>query len=171
MVKLGIAGAVVVAAAAILLTLYASATERGRELHCRNNLRHLGTHAVSNWQLVDPSKTGRLFWHEVRIAQYRDVNGKWKEMNPDPFVCPVHARTATNREDPKAIDYRGPKKLPDDLKDFPKGAPLGADRPGNHASGGWVLRLDGSVEALSPLVDRVRDGSPPWAAAADALTD
>jgi hypothetical protein len=83
----------------------------------------------------------------------------------------VHARTATNREDPKAIDYRGPKKLPDDLKDFPKGAPLGADRPGNHASGGWVLRLDGSVEALSPLVDRVQDGAPPWTAAADALTD
>ena len=171
MVKLLVGAAGMVAAGALLVTLYAGASERGREIHCRNNLRHLGAHAVNNASLVDPSKTGRVFWQEVRIAQYRKVDGQWKEMKPDPFVCPVHGRTASKPDDVQAIDYRGPKKVPDELKTYGKDAPLGADRPGNHASGGWVLRLDTSVDALPPVMDRASDGAPLWKAAADSLTD
>lgn len=170
MVKLIGGAAGVVVAAALLLALYASASRRGAELHCRNNLRHLGTSAVNNWQILDPSKTGRAFWHEVRIAVYRTVQGTWKEMNVDPFVCPAHGKTVSNREDAAAIDYRGPRKLPDDIKSYGN-VPLGADRPGNHGSGGWVLRIDTSVEALPPLVDRVDEGGAHWKSASELLSD
>ena len=170
MVKLIVAAAGVVASLALLVTLYAAAAGRGREIHCRNNLRHIGTHAANNGALIDPSKTGRVFWQEVRVAQYRKVDGQWKEMSPDPFLCPVHGKTASNRDDAQAIDFRGPRKVPDELKSYGN-APLGADRPGNHPSGGWVLRLDMTVEALPPLVDPALDGDPLWTSAADALTD
>ena len=170
MVKLIAAAAGVVVALALLAALYAAAAGRGREIHCRNNLRHIGTHAAINAPLIDPSKTGRVFWQEVRVAQYRKVDGQWKEMNPDPFLCPVHGKTVSNREDAGAIDFRGPRKVPDDLKTYGN-APLGADRPGNHGSGGWVLRLDTTVDALPPLVDRAVDGDPLWKAAAESLTD
>jgi hypothetical protein len=167
---LGAAGGIV-GAAALLIVLYASASKRGAELHCRNNLRQLGAHAASNWPLIDPQKRGRAFWQEVRIAQYRDVNGAWKPMSPDPFVCPVHDRTKSDRERAEAIDYRGPRKVTEEAKAYGSAAPLGADRLGNHGSGGWVLRMDTSVDALPPLVGRVDEGDPLWKAAADALTD
>ena len=171
MVKLGIGAAVAAVAAALLVALYAGASSRGREIHCRNNLRHLGTLAASNAGSIDPSHTGRMFWQEVRVAQYRKIDGLWKEIKPDPFVCPAHGRTESNPENVQAIDYRGPKKMPEEIRTYGKDAPLGADRPGNHPSGGWVLRLDTSVDALPPVVDRARDGDPLWKAAADALTD
>jgi len=171
MIKALIGAAVGVAAAALLVSLYAAAAGRGREIHCRNNLRHLGSAASSSWSLLDVTKTGRAFWQEVRVAVYRDVQGKWKPIHPDPFVCPVHGNTRTDRENPQAIDYLGPRKLPDDLKAYGSNAPLGADRAGNHPSGGWVLRLDTSVDALPARVDRVLDGDELWKAAADALSD
>jgi hypothetical protein len=171
MVKLLMAAGGLVAALALFVTLYYAAGERGREVHCRNNLRQLGTLAVNSWPLIDSSKTGRAFWHEVRVAVYRDLNGKWKSFTPDPFICPVHGKTASDRESAQAIDYRGPKKTPDELKAYGSNAPLGADRPGNHPSGGWVLRLDTSVDALPPLIGRAVDGDALWNAAADALSD
>jgi hypothetical protein len=170
-VKLGIAAAVALAAGALLAVLYAGAAARGREIGCRNNLRQLGILAANNWALVDPSKTGRAFWQEVRVAVYRNINGDWKPILPDPFVCPVHGRTTSNRENAEAIDYRGPRKLPDEVRQYDKARPLGADRPSNHATGGWVLRLDTSVEASPPRIDRVEGADPLWAAASEALTD
>lgn len=171
LVKLGAAAAVLAAAASLLLALYAGAATRGREAQCRNNLRQLGVLAANNWMLLDPAKAGRAFWQEVRVAQYRDTNGRWQEIRPDPFVCAVHGRTTSNREDVAAIDYRGPRKPGAELRDYGKARPLGADRPGNHRSGGWVLRLDTSVEAAPPVLDRVPEGDAAWAAAAAELTD
>ena len=92
-------------------------------------------------------------------------------MNPDPFVCPVHGKTESKPDDPSRIDYRGPRRLPKDPKAF-GASPLGADRPGNHPDGGGhVLRLDGSVSALPPKVDRVAGGDALWAEADGALSD
>ncbi len=169
--KLAAAAAVLAAVASLLLALYAGASMRGREAQCRNNLRQLGGLAANNWGQLDPSRTGRAFWQDVRVAQYRDINGRWQEIRPDPFVCPVHGRTVSSREDAAAIDYRGPRKISAELRDYGKARPLGADRPGNHGSGGWVLRLDTSVEAAPPAVDRLAGGDAGWAAAAADLTD
>ncbi len=170
-VKIGFAGAAAAAAASLLLVLQAGAATRGREIGCRNNLRWLGVMVETNWQLLDPTKTGRAFWQEVRVAQYRDTNGNWKPIQPDPFTCPAHGRTVSRREDAGTIDYRGPRKVPQELREVGKAAPLGADRPGNHAAGGWILRVDTSVTPASPLVDRASDGDGLWSAAAETLTD
>jgi hypothetical protein len=169
--KLGILAAAALLAAAMLAVLHAGAAKRGLETHCRNNLRHLGGLAARNWNALDPSRTGRSFWQGVREAQYRDVRGKWQAPDPDPFVCPVHARTATKLDDPAAIDYRGPRKVREELKQTPAGEPLGSDRPGNHASGGFVLRLDTSVQEVPAILDRTAEGDPLWKAAGDALQD
>ena len=135
------AAAGVVVPAPLLVALYAAASRRAKELHCRNNLRQIGAHAASNWGILDPQKTGRAFWQEVRIAQYRDVNGTWKPMNPDPFVCPVHGATKSDRERAEAIDYRGPRKVTEEAKAYGSAAPLGADRPGNHGGVSDVFLL------------------------------
>lgn len=169
--KLILAAAAAVVAASLLFVLYAGAARRGRETHCRNNLRQLGLLAALNWNLIDPAKTGRAFWHEVRVARYRDTNGKWQDFDPDPFVCPVHGTTRSNREDPGAVDYRGPRRVPDDVRGYGKADPLGADRPGNHGAGGWVLRLDTSVDAAPPGVERAGDGDALWKRAAELLSD
>lgn len=169
--KVALAGGVIAAAVAVLVTLYAGARTRGLEAHCRNNLRHLGGLASRNWNGIDPQRTGRDFWQAVREAQYRDVRGKWQPINPDPFVCPVLGTTPSKAEDPACIDYRGPVRVREHLKDTPKTEPLGADRPGNHASGGHVLRLDTSVEERPRIIERAKDGDPAWAAAAAALKD
>ena len=107
----------------------------------------------------------------VREAQFRDVRGKWREISPDPFVCPVLGTTVSNVQDPKTIDYRGPAKVREQFRETPKDEPIGADRPGNHASGGFVLRLDTSVQDVPRLVDRAKEGDPLWGAAASALKD
>ncbi|HLY75876.1 MAG TPA: hypothetical protein VKU80_17285 [Planctomycetota bacterium] len=170
-VKLAAAGCLLAAALALLVTLYVGARTRGLEAHCRNNLRQLGDIAWRNRNSIDPERTGRDFWQAVREAQYRDVRGKWQPIDPDPFICPVLGSTRSNVADASAIDYRGPAKSRDLMKDGPKAEPLGADRTGNHPSGGFVLRLDTSVDEVPRLVERVKDGDPLWAAAAAALKD
>lgn len=167
-----LAAAVVLAAAsAVLVTLYAGARTRGREAWCRNNLRHLGTLAWNNREAIDPARTGRDYWQAVREAQFRDIRGKWRDINPDPFVCPVLGTTVSSVQSPASIDYRGPVKVREQFQQTPKDEPLGADRIGNHPSGGHVLRLDTSVQEIPRLVDRAREGDPLWNAAAAALKD
>lgn len=168
--RLGLLGASLLVGALLLLVLYSGARTRGLESHCRNNLRHLGGLAVRNWNALDPQKTGRAFWQGVREAQYRDVRGKWQAPLPDPFVCPVFGRTTTHLEDAGSIDYRGPKKIGEDLRRHSLVEPLGADRPGNHRSGGFVLRVDGSVEGFPLHLDRISDGGS-WAALSGPLQD
>jgi len=169
--KLVAAGGVGAAALALLLSLYVGARQRGLEAHCRNNLRHLGDIARRNWEAIDSQRTGREFWQAVREAQYRDVRGKWQPMVPDPFICPVHGVTVSKVDDARTIDYRGPAKVREQIKDTPRNEPIGADRPGNHSSGGFVLRMDTSVEDYPRLIDRAANGDPLWAAAAAALKD
>ncbi len=168
--RLGLLGASLLGGASLLLVLYSGARTRGLESHCRNNLRHLGGLAIRNWNALDPQRTGRSFWQGVREAQYRDVRGKWQAPHPDPFTCPVFGRTATRLEDAGSIDYRGPRKVAEDLRHHPKAEPLGADRPGNHPSGGFVLRVDGSVEGVPLQLDRISDGKP-WTGLAGQLQD
>jgi hypothetical protein len=168
-------GAVALAAVAValLVALAAGATSRGKLAHCRNNLRQLGLIAVGNWDPVDPpTRTGRGFWQQIREAQYRDIRGQWRKPDPDPFVCPVHGRTESRPDDPSRIDYRGPRRLRKDVREFPRSEPFGADRPGNHPDGGgFVLRLDGSVSSIPPLVDPAGAGDPLWGEADRALSD
>ena len=170
-VKLAVAGVVLAAAAAVLVVLYQSARARGLEAHCRNNLRHLGGLASRNWNAIDPQRTGRDFWQAVREAQYRDVRGKWQTITPDPFVCPVLGTTVSRPDSKETIDYRGPVKVRETLRETPKTEPIGADRPGNHPWGGHVLRLDTSVEEIARIVERAKDGEGAWSAAAGALKD
>ncbi|HZE98690.1 MAG TPA: hypothetical protein VE981_16805, partial [Planctomycetota bacterium] len=106
--KIALAGVVLAAAFALLVTLYVGARTRGLEAYCRNNLRHLGGMAARNWNSIDPSRNGRDFWQAVREAQYRDVRGKWQPISPDPFVCPVLGKTVARVDDATTIDYRGP---------------------------------------------------------------
>lgn len=166
-----VAAVIVAAATGVLVSLYSSARTRGREAWCRNNLRHLGTLAWNNREAIDPARTGRDFWQAVREAQFRDVRGKWREINPDPFACPVLGTTVSNVEKPDSIGYRGPMKVRDNFRETPKDEPIGADRIGNHSSGGFVLRLDTSVQEIPRLVDRAKDDDPLWKAAASALKD
>jgi hypothetical protein len=170
--KAGFAVGLAVLLAALLAVLASGASSRGREAHCRNNLRQLGQIAAGNWDpLEPPAQTGRAFWQQVREAQYRDVKGKWRTMNPDPFVCPVHGKTESKPDDPSRIDYRGPRRPAKDPKEF-SARPLGADRPGNHpGGGGYVLRLDGSTASLAPRVDAAGPGDPLWADADRELSD
>jgi hypothetical protein len=169
--KIAAVGSALAAALALLVTLYIGARTRGLEAHCRNNLRQLGDIAWRNRNSIDPERTGREFWQAVREAQYRDVRGKWQPIDPDPFACPVHGSLRSKVDDPTTIDYRGPAKSRDLTKDTPRAEPIGADRPGNHPSGGFVLRLDTSVEEPLRLVDRAKDGDALWAAAASGLRD
>ena len=83
----------------------------------------------------------------------------------------MHGSTVSKVDDAKTIDYRGPAKVRAQLKDTPKAEPIGADRPGNHSSGGFVLRLDTSVEEIPRLIERDHDGGPLWQAAGAALKD
>jgi hypothetical protein len=170
-VKFAFAAAVLAAALAVLVALRTGARHRALEAHCRNNLRHLGGLAARNWNALDPARTGRDFWQQVREHQYRDVRGNWRPVSPDPCVCPVFGRTVSRVDDAQAIDYRGPAKVRETLKDTPKGEPIGADRPGNHPSGGFVLRLDTSVDDAPPLLERAGDGEPLWQSAASSLKD
>ncbi len=169
--KILLAAAVAAAAAALLLVLFVNARARGRMSHCRNNLRHLGGLAARNWPGLDPSRTGRAFWQGVREVQYRTVKGEWRMIEPDPFLCPVYGKTESRPGDASAIDYRGPKAVRDQLKDLPRVEPLGADRPGNHPSGGHLLRLDTSVEEMPPVVEPFPSGDPAWQGADRFLSD
>jgi hypothetical protein len=170
-VKIGLAAGILAVALAVLVALFTGARTRGLEAYCRNNLRHLGGLAARNWNGIDPQRTGRDFWQAVREAQYRDVRGKWQPISPNPFVCPVRGTTVSKVDDATTIDYRGPSKVREQLRETPRTEPLGADRAGNHPSGGHVLRLDTSVDDFPRLIDRVKDGDPLWGAAAAALKD
>lgn len=154
--RIGAAAAAVAVAAALLVTLYWGARTRALVSHCRNNLRHLGGIAGRNWQNIESPKPGRLFWQDVRQAQYLDLNGRWAVPATEPFTCPVvHHGVKGKPDDPGSIDYLGPARPPRDPRKMPKAEPIGADRPGNHSSGGLVLRLDTSVDDLTPSVDSV----------------
>lgn len=168
---LAASGVAAVVIFAVLLVLFHNARTRGMEAYCRNNLRHLGGLAARNWNGIDPQRTGRDFWQAVREAQYRDVFGKWQPISPDAFVCPVKGTTVSKVDDKTTIDYRGPAKVREQLKETPPTEPVGADRPGNHASGGHVLRLDTSVAEIPRIIERAKDGEPLWAASAGALKD
>jgi hypothetical protein len=170
-VKITLGALILAAALAVLAVLYHNARSRGLEAYCRNNLRHLGGLAARNWNAIEPQRTGRDFWQAVREAQYRDVRGKWQPITPDPFVCPVLGTSVSQAEQKETIDYRGPAKIREQLKETPKGEPVGADRIGNHSSGGHVLRLDTSVEDIPRVIDRVKDGDATWTAAASVLRD
>jgi hypothetical protein len=170
-VKVAVAAAVLAAALGVLVVLFVGARTRGLEAYCRNNMRHLGTIAWNNRRTIDPQRTGRDFWQAVREEQYRDVRGNWRPIEPDPFVCPVYGRTVSKVTDPQTIDYRGPVKVREQFEETPKTEPIGADRPGNHSSGGHVLRLDTSVQDIPKLVDRVKDGDPLWGTAVSTLKD
>ncbi len=169
--KLLLAAAGAVVALALLAILYAGASARGKRAHCRNNLRYLGQLAVQNWEALDPQRGGRDFWQQVRELRYRDVRGKWSAPAVDPFVCPVHGRTLSNLQDPRAIDYRGPRVVRGSARETPKDEPIGADRPGNHAAGGFVLRLDGSAQPVDLLLEEAGAGGPAWQAADRHLRD
>lgn len=171
--KLLLSVGILIAAVAILVVLWSSARHRGRLSHCRNNLRLLGQLTVLNWQDLDPERTGRDFWQAVREARYKTTRGEWlRYPEHDPALCPVYGRTVSDRDDPKAIDYRGPKEVRDELRETPKTEPIGADRPGNHPDGGiHVLRLDTSVEEVSLLVDLRKKKDPLWAEAGKMLRD
>jgi hypothetical protein len=170
-VKIAAAAGILALLFALLVALYAAARTRGQEAYCRNNLRQLGDLAVRNWGAIDPQRGGRDFWQAVREEQFRDIRGKWRRIDPDPFVCPVLGTTVSKVDDASTIDYRGPAKVRPKLRETPKAEPIGADRPGNHPSGGFVLRLDTSVEEVPRLIDRDGDGGALWQAAAAALKD
>ncbi len=169
------AGAAAVAAAALLLVLYSGSRSRGLEAHCRNNLRHLGAMAANNWRAIPVERTGSAFWHAVRGEQYltRGREPQWLPPYPpkpagpaenprDPFLCPVHGKTLSDPLDPRAVDFLGPRALGEQDEDPPKDRPIGADRPGNHPSGGHVLRVDGSVRPVSSIVERLAGSDPAW---------
>ena len=165
------------AAVAVLAVLFVNARERALTAHCRNNLRHLGRLFVNNWQEVDPELKGRAFWQEVRKAQWTNVRtGEWINYpSPDPFVCPVYGRTVSDPKSAQAIDYRGPRRVHEELRETPREEPVGADRPGNHpGGGGHVLRLDTSVGEtgrIVPLLDAAGPNDPMWSAANQVLSD
>ena len=166
--KLVLSGAAAIAAAGLLVVLFVGARHRAQTAHCRNNLRQLGSLGIMNWKGLDPERTGRDFWQNVREVSYRirggRDDGKWKPpyagapagtaLALDPFLCPVLGTTVSRPESAAHIDFLGPRSLPEELKEVPPGRPIGADRPGNHPSGGHVLRLNTAVEAVSPIVEQ-----------------
>lgn len=169
--KIVVLGAAVIAAGAVLISLYVGARTRGLETYCRNNLRQLGALAWNNRDQIDPRRSGRDFWQAVREAQYQDVRKKWQPIDPNPFVCPVHGTTASKVDDASTIDYRGPVTVREGFRSLPKTEPIGADRIGNHFSGGFVLRLDMSVDDVQKLIDREPGDGELWRLAATVLKD
>ncbi len=151
---------------AILGVLAVNARQRGRESHCRNNLRRLGGMIHGDrLNILDepPSERGREFWQAYRRREYyNEARKTWLrrgELNP--FSCPVLGRGPESLSpsslsddafvkfmaDLSTIDYRGPKELKSGR------IVLGADREGNHVSGGFVLHLDLSVAKGDEAVD------------------
>lgn len=165
---LGLAATAILAS--VLVALFVGARRRALSSHCRNNLRHLGQIAARNWEILEPDRTGRRFWQTVREREYRKVDGTWKSIDPDPFVCPLFGKSVSQRTDPGSIDYRGPREVPEDWRTLPKNQPIGADRPGNHPDGGNVLLLDGSVSERC-LVEPASGGDRLWKEAERVLSD
>ena len=165
----GIAAAVVLAATLMALTWRARA--EGRLSYCRNNLRHLGelAHAqfAANYESI-PTQGGRAFWQAIRDFRYFDSRNKsWRREPLNPFGCPVRGVSpldlaslspedlAKYMSDPSTIDYRGPSSFPEE----PSKVVLGADRDGNHRSGGHVLLADFSILKTSEALDLTTEWS------------
>lgn len=168
--KAVLAAAVAAALAGLLVVLIHGARERAHLAHCRSNLRRLGERVRVNWRSMNPEATGRAFWQELRVLDFRHPTKGWIAYpDPDPFLCPVLGRTVPDPANPEAIDYRGPRRVDDQSDRPPREVPIGADRPGNHPDGGgFVLRYDGSVDRAEPVVG----GEPAWwERAASALSD
>ncbi len=157
--KISLSLVVVGVLAAILVVLFVSARHRGKLHHCRNNLRFLGQIAQANQPLIDPERRGRAFWQEIREFQFKDVRGKWQPIDPDPFVCPVFGKTASDRESPEAIDYRGPNYNP---TKFEENRPIAADREGNHPDSGLMLFYDTSVKNIPFRIERADGAATKW---------
>jgi hypothetical protein len=158
MVKLVAAGAAGAAVLAGLVALTHRARAEGRRSYCRNNLRHLGQEAYSvyaaGWEFQRPEARGRAFWQGYREFVYRTRDGRWiRRGQLNPFGCPVRGAAPANFDllddpafaaymaDASTIDYLGPAELPEK----PGTVLLGADRPGNHPGGGYVLTVDFAV--------------------------
>jgi hypothetical protein len=169
--KILVAAILGIAAMALLVSLYVASRQRALVSHCRNNLRHLGGLASRNWENLTKQKTGRAFWQEIREAQYLSTLGKWEVPLTQPFTCPVLGREPGNPEDPASIDYLGPATVRKDLRQTPKMEPIGADRPGNHSSGGLILRLDTSVQEIPAIVTPAGASDPAWQEALRVLKD
>jgi len=168
--KIVLAAAVVFTALAVLGVLYAGARLRALLSYCRNNLRHLGGLAVRNWENLNSGNTGRHVWQEIRDAQYRSLDGtKWSVPAAEPFTCPLLGRGHADPADPGSIDYMGPRTIRPSARETPRAEPIGADRPGNHPSGGLVLRLDTSVDSLPPAIDEAKGDA--WEEVRRALKD
>lgn len=190
-IRLGLLGVAVAAFASVAVVAAQASKRRANLAHCRRNCQELArvfSQEFFEANGFDTTRTGRAFWHELRILSRRtdqNVRGTdpeidardcrtypcptpnehrhdWKPFTADPFVCPLYGKTATNPDDPAAIDYRGPRQVPKDSKGH---VLIGADRPGNHPDGGgFVFFSDG-------VIDLVRPDSSVWKAADAALSD
>ncbi|GEM_PF-5544736 len=193
--KFGLVGFLVAGVVSLTVVSTAESRRRARHHHCRNNCRRLGEIAGQEISANKLTKTGRLFWHQVRFRAYTAARQKipaatveeeeakdctqvpcrnpkhehaWKSIWPDPFVCPVYGRTVSNREDPETIDYRGPRVLPVPV---PERFLIGADRPGNHPDGsGFVLYSDRSIQEKFE-VQPTESGTGLWKQAGSLLGD
>lgn len=168
--KLGIAGFAVTSLATLAVIATIESKRRAKLHHCRNNCRKLGEIGSNEFLAGKVTMTGRLFWHQVRFLTYSTARQKepaeseteeeakdcpqqkcrnprhehlWKPIWPDPFICPLQS-THSDREDPGAIDYRGPRAIPTRISERML---IGADRPGNHPDGsGFVIFSDRSIK-------------------------
>jgi hypothetical protein len=123
-----------------------------------------------NWDQVaaEPAR-GRALLQLIRRAKFYDeTNGRWvRGVRLNPFGCPVKGLQPPDlteipdadyqklMSDPGSIDYLAPGEL---AAERPRGKLVfAADRPGNHARGGYVLLVDFAVEKIDQAVE-VNDG-------------
>lgn len=174
--------AVFVAMASFLVVTISGARHRAKLTHCRNNLRKLGEDAaylmekdetmirlrLRQWAGAEVEPRGRNFWQAVRLVVYRQKlsNGGegYKYVGVDMFDCPLNGLQPTNWDSIETIDYRGPAEplLPMHVANGEvKDRVVGSDRPGNHASGGYVLFLSMEIrDGYEELTDlRIEEGA------------
>ena len=175
--------AVVAAMASFLVVALTGARRRAELTHCRNNLRRLGEDAAT---LLEKDESmirrrlnawaaetgdagpvelrGRRFWQAVRLVVYRQKFPKenregYKYVGVDMFDCPLNGAGARNWDSLDTIDYRGPDEelLPDHVEaGRVANRVVGADRAGNHASGGYVLFLSMEIRDRYPELTELR---------------
>lgn len=106
-----------------------------------NNLKQLYTmaqnyrvsHGAINRSL--PGETGGDFWLKLTRTEPPLIDHTLRDI----FHCRERDRSGPCE---RACDYRGPTSNANQIAD---GDVLGADLPGNHASGGNVVRMSGDV--------------------------